>query len=224
MTDKKVNRKDEKKQTEELLKKLVAKVDANPADYHAYYNLGAMLTQVKSYAQAEELFLKAQGLLKNQTREATDELTYGLANVYYESGKFDQAIHEFTKIKSDKLQKDTYLMISQCYIGLGNHKQALAYALTAQNLAKQDSSANRLVAENLLALGNFDEAAQYFDIILENDPEDGAANFDRGLLAMVLSQPFDDYFKKAKKNDPTYFKKQQNKLVGIEELIKARKN
>ena len=115
-------------------------------------------------------------------------------------------------------------MISQCYIGLGNHKQALAYALTAQNLAKQDSSANRLVAENLLALGNFDEAAQYFDIILENDPEDGAANFDRGLLAMVLSQPFDDYFKKAKKNDPTYFKKQQNKLVGIEELIKARKN
>ena len=99
-----MNRKDEKT-NRGASEEISGKVDANPADYHAYYNLGAMLTQVKSYAQAEELFLKAQGLLKNQTREATDELTYGLANVYYESGKFDQAIHEFTKIKSDKLQK-----------------------------------------------------------------------------------------------------------------------
>ncbi|WP_252903812.1 tetratricopeptide repeat protein [Secundilactobacillus oryzae] len=114
-------------------------------------------------------------------------------------------------------------MIAQSYVTLGNNKQALAFALTALNEDNQDTDTLRLVAESLLALGNFDEAARYYDQVLEINPKDGKTAFDRGLVAMVLTEPFDDYFEKARELDPGYFKKQQEKLEGIEKLLNSQR-
>lgn len=55
----------QKQQAQENIKRLIAEVDANPYDEHAYYNLGAYLTKLKSYPQAEELFKRALNVLKN---------------------------------------------------------------------------------------------------------------------------------------------------------------
>ncbi|WP_252903811.1 tetratricopeptide repeat protein [Secundilactobacillus oryzae] len=61
-----------------------------------------MLIEVKSYEQAEELFVKALGLFQDADDETKDTLTYGLGNVYYSSGKLEAAISEFKKNKNEK--------------------------------------------------------------------------------------------------------------------------
>ena len=48
-----------KNKAEELIKDLIQKIDNNPYDAQAYYNLGVALNDAHSAEQAEELFKKA---------------------------------------------------------------------------------------------------------------------------------------------------------------------
>ncbi|MGV7586074.1 tetratricopeptide repeat protein, partial [Mycobacterium kansasii] len=83
-----------------------------------------------------------------------------------------------------------YLMLAQSYMANGDHKRALAFALTALASQPDDVATLQVVAENLLALGNMAQAAQYYDQLLAIDPKNGRAIFDRGLVAMVQGTPY----------------------------------
>lgn len=96
------DRKLNQKKSEQILQGLVKQVESEPKNAQNYYNLGAMLIEVKSYEQAEELFVKALGLFQDADDETKDTLTYGLGNVYYSSGKLEAAISEFKKNKNEK--------------------------------------------------------------------------------------------------------------------------
>ena len=87
---------DEKMQ--QVIQKLIAKIDADPYDQESYYALGTALTEEKSFTQAEELFKKALNAL-NDRAEKTELLHYGLGNVYYASELYDEAIAQFNLVQ-----------------------------------------------------------------------------------------------------------------------------
>lgn len=217
----KLEKNDQQKQEEIILHRLIQTIDNEPNNYNHYYDLSVFLIDLKNYTQAEELLLKALKLFDNRGIKIIDKLTYGLGNVYYAFEEYSKAIEQYMKVKDNKLQKDAYLMLSQSYMGAGNHKSALAFALTANEYDDiQDAVVNELIATNFLALGYFQEAANYFDLVLASQPENGRAQFDRGVIAVILEQESTTYFKQAQYLDIDYYEKGQQRLSNIQIAIK----
>lgn len=210
------------KQADATLHKLVKGIDEHPHDYRTYYELGAFLVELHNYTQAEELMMKALGLFAERSKKAKNTLLYGLGNVYYSAGDFDKAIEQFSKVQDDKLKFDAYMMLAQSYMSKDDYKRAVVFALTAQGMRKQNPDINYILGESLIALGSFEEAAGFLDVVIKAQPQNGKAYFERGLTAMVNGEEFNDYFVKAKKYDLKYFEKSKNRLSDIEKLIKSK--
>ena len=109
-----------KNKAEELIKDLIQKIDNNPYDAQAYYNLGVALNDAHSAEQAEELFKKALNIFAN-SKEKSSLMHYGLGNVYYTNSMYDKAIVEFKKVQSEKLKQDSMLMMAQAYYAQENY-------------------------------------------------------------------------------------------------------
>lgn len=221
MTNKKDELKDSKKrETEKLVHKLIRAIDEHPDKVNNYYDLGSLLTRLNDYEQAEELFMKALGIFEAKNdQSAINLLNYGLGNLYYEVGKVGEAIKLYNKIDDDKLKADSYLMLAQSYMKQGNHKQAVAYGLTAHELRAEDPEINQVLGDSLLALGEFTAAKKYYDTILLRHPGRADTQFNRGLVAMVLGEPYADYLTQAKQLNPAYYKKSEQRLNDIEKTL-----
>lgn len=207
----------DKQRSEKLVHQLVQQITQHPGEFKPYYELATVLVDLKSYAQAEELLMKALGLFQAQP-EAVERLHYGLGNVYYAAQDYPKAIGQFDQL-GDQFKGAGYLMIAQSHMANGDHKRALAFALTALASQPNDVATLQVVAENLLAVGDMAQAATYYDRVLALDAKNGHAQFDRGLVAMVQGEAYADYFAKAKQLDPAYYAKGQKKLVDIEKFI-----
>ena len=142
---------DEKMQ--QVIQKLIAKIDADPYDQESYYALGTALTEEKSFTQAEELFKKALNALSDRA-EKTELLHYGLGNVYYASELYDEAIAQFNLVQDGKLQAQAYTMLAQSYYAKANYQKALVFALTASEKLRSATTLS-LMGDCFLALGNF---------------------------------------------------------------------
>lgn len=223
MTEKQTSqgRDQDKARSEHMVHELVQRIDSHPGDADAYYELATVLVDLNSFAQAEELLMKALGLFAAQP-VAVEKLHYGLGNVYYAAQDYTKAIAEFDQLGA-QLKGAGYLMMAQSYMASGDHKRALVFGLTALGSQPKDVATLQVVAENLLALGNMAQAAQYYDQVLALDDHNGRANFDRGLVAMVQGEDYGPYFKAAKSLDPRYFEKGQKKLADIERFIQTQK-
>lgn len=226
MTENNANSESTRQQQEAEMKQtvheLITKIDQNPDQYQNYYDLAAVLVEGQDLEQAEELLMKALGLFdSNET--ARDLLTYGLGNVYYTAEEFDKAINWFTKIQSKQLQGDAYIMLAQSYLAKGDNKRSMAFALSAQGKVKHDPQVNLMIGDNLLALGEFVKAGEFYDKVLADDDHNGPANFNRGLVAMINGEPYSDYFVTANQFDPDYYAKSADKLKDIEQFVKQNK-
>lgn len=221
MTEEKMTRDADKEKSEQLVHQLVQRIDTHPGDAEAYYELATVLVDLNSYAQAEELLMKALGLFATQPA-VVEKLRYGLGNVYYAAEDYTKAIQQFDQLGA-QWKGAGYLMMAQSYMANGDHKRALAFALTALTSQPDDEATLQVMAENLLALGNMDQAAEYYDRVLQLDAKNGRAHFDRGLVAMVLGQPYQDHFAQAKQLDPTYYEKGQQRLADIERFVQTQR-
>lgn len=222
MTEQKDLRDPQKKETEKLVHKLVGAIDAQPEKVNNYYDLGSLLTRLNDYQQAEELFMKALGIFEaKQDQGALNLLNYGLGNLYYEVGKVNAAINLYNKIDDPKLKADSYLMLAQSYMKKGQHKQAVAYGLTAHELRPADPEINQVIGDSLLALGEFSQAKGYYDVILKRHPGRADTQFNRGIIAMVLGEPYKDYLAQAKQLDLNYYRKSERRLNDIEKTLQA---
>ncbi|WP_109249178.1 tetratricopeptide repeat protein [Lentilactobacillus kefiri] len=214
----------EEAKAKEAIHKLVQKVDQDPNNYHHYYDLATFLVEAKDYEQAEELLMKALGLFDKASQDVKNTLQFGLGNVYYAAAEYDKAIKIFQGIKDKKLQAESYIMLAQSYMAKGDNKRAMVFALSAQSSRHDDPDVNQMIGDNLLALGNFAQAGEFYDNVLKTEAENGKANFNRGIVAMVNGEAFDKYFEKAKQDDPVYFKNGQRKLKDIEKVIQINKD
>lgn len=222
MTEQRTNREEQKKQTERLVHKLITAIDESPDKANNYYDLGSLLTRLQDYAQAEELFMKALGIFEAKgDQEAQNLLNYGLGNLYYEVGKVDQAIKLYNKIDDKKLKADSYLMLAQSYSKKKQYKQVIAYGLTAHELRPEDPEIDQALGDALLALGEFKQAASYYDAILKHHPGRADTQFNRGLVAMVLGEPYKDYLNQARQLDLDYYTKSEKRIAEIEKTLQA---
>ena len=201
----------EKKQ---LLTKLISKVDQDPYDPKAYYELGCFLVTLKNYPAAEELFKRALNAFEKQPKKQ-DLLRYGLGNVYYASELYQEALHEFNKIKDQKLMGKAYLMIAQTYYAKQDYRHALAYALSA----KKDIAAKRLIGDCFLALGEFMQAKKWYQEVLKACPDDLSTNFNLGICQVTLGNDGQKYFLKVKQKDVAYYEKMQARLADIQSFL-----
>lgn len=220
------NEEAKKKQSEQLVHRLVKAIDADPDKFNNYYDLGSLLTRLHDYVQAEELFQKALGIFeKKGDQKAINLLKYGLGNVYYSVGKVDEAIKYYNQIDDDRLKADSYLMLAQSYMKKKQYKQAVAYGLTAYELRSEDPEVNQVLGDSMLALGEFKHAQQYYDQILLHHPGRADTQFNRGLVAMALGQPYKKYLAQAKQLDLDYYQKSEKRISDIEHALrKMQKN
>lgn len=213
----------QKKKEKELaasVKKLISDIDNDPQNSERYYALGMLLTKSAQYEPAEELFKRTINYFENE-HLPTDLLQYGLGNVFYTAGMYQDSLRVFQKISDKRLKNDAYLMIAQNYYAQGNYQQALVFALTVseQSLIQQQMAAWSLVGESLMALGNLKLAADYFDRVLKQKPNEFKTNFDRGVIEMVLHRDAKKYFEIAEQIDPLEFKRKQQRLTDIERVL-----
>ena len=137
---------EEDKKTQEAEKathKLVQAIDQDPYNVDNYYQLGTILTEMQSFPQAEELFKRAINIFKDQPAKV-DLLTYGLGNVFYSAGLYDEAIQAFQKVTDHKLKTEAYLMIGQANYAQQKYQQAMVFALTASDEMPQNKEPKRL--------------------------------------------------------------------------------
>ena len=220
MSNQEINREEQKKQTQKLVHRLVTAIDEEPDKFNNYYDLGALLTRLNDFEQAEELFMKALGIFeKKNDAKAVNLLNYGLGNVYYSVGKTNEAIKQYNKIDDAKLKADSYLMLAQSYMKQKNYQQAVAYGLTAHDLRPQDPEINQAIGDSLLALGEFKQAKNYYDLILKRHPGRADTQFNRGLVAMVLGEPYQDYLNQSQQLYPDYYAQSEKRISDIEHFL-----
>ncbi|MCT4457179.1 hypothetical protein EFP00_06985 [Lactiplantibacillus paraplantarum] len=210
----------DKAEQQALVHQLIGEIDAQPEDYHAYYELVVLLTAGQDFEQAEALAMKALGKF-DQQQPAADLLRYALGNVYYQAQTYDKALPYYQQITDHKLKNDAYMMMAQSLMAKHDYQHALVWAITVQEARPNQSDANLLVADILLALGNNQQASDYYQRAYALDSHSGRAAFNIGLTAMVLGQPYATWFERAKKLDRTYFKAHQQQLTDIEKMLAA---
>ncbi len=214
----------QKNQSEQLVHRLVKAIDEEPNKFNNYYDLGSLLTRLNDYVQAEELFQKALGIFEQRgDQRAINFLKYGLGNLYYTVGKVDEAIKLYNQIDDEKLKADSYLMLAQSYMKKKQYKQAVAYGLTAYELSADDPEINQVLGDSMLALGEFKKAKQYYDQILLHHPGRADTQFNRGLVAMALDEPYQKYLDQAQQLDLDYYQKSEKKIAEIEHALQKLK-
>ncbi|CAM3172932.1 tetratricopeptide repeat protein [Lactiplantibacillus plajomi] len=210
----------DRQQQQALVHQLVTTIDAHPDDYHPYYDLVVLLTAGQDFEQAEALAMKALGKFETDAA-AADLFRYALGNVYYQAQTYDKAMTFYQQIHDPKLKLDAYLMMAQSLMAKKDYQHALVWAITAQELNSANVDANLLVADILLALGNNQQAYDYYQRVLTIEPTNGRAAFNAGLTAMVLGKPYADLFKQAQRQDADYFERHQQQLTDIEKTLRA---
>lgn len=208
------------KQSAQLVHQLVAAIDADPNKFNNYYELGSLLTRLHDYVQAEELFMKGLTRFKQRGDDrAVTFLNYGLGNLYYEADRVDEAIKYYNLIEDEKMKADAYLMLAQSYVKKGQYQQAVAYGLTAHELEASDPEISQVLGDALLALGEFKKARDYYDLILRRHPGRADTQFDRGLVAMALHEPYQQYLEQAQQLSPEYYQKSEKRIAEIEKTL-----
>ncbi|KRK46319.1 tetratricopeptide repeat protein [Dellaglioa algida] len=216
-------REEQEVESSKIIHELVEKVEQHPDNQDVYYQLGSYLTEVKDYVHAEELYKKAISHFDEKNIKA-DLLVYGLGNVFYEAELYVEAIQTFQKVTNPEMKENAFLMLAQSYMEQESYQQALAFAITAQEINPENIDTNELIGDIFLALGQFENAAKYYDLVLESDQNHAKANFQRGLVNMVLGLEFDTYFTRSRLTNKKYFDAQKKRLSEIESFIKLRDN
>lgn len=217
MSDKKSR---ETAEAEKATHQLIKAIDRDPYNADNYYQLGVILTEMQSFSQAEELLKRAINIFKNDQNKV-DLLTYGLGNVYYTAGLYDNAISEFQKVSDSSLKRNAYLMIGQSKYAQQNYKQAMAFALTASDQNSSDKGPKCLLADCFLALGQFEQAENFYQQVLQIDSNDLRALFQLGIVKLTLEGPqaADQYFNKVKQLDQNYFDRMSERLDDVQRFI-----
>lgn len=211
-------REQREKELNQAIKQLVAKIDQQPEDWRLYNDLAIHLTQLRDYLQAEELAMKSLGRFEHD-KEAQQTLLYTLGNIYYSAEEYDKAVTYFDQIADQKLKRDALVMIAQSLMQQQDYQHALVYALTAHDQMKQDPEVNTLLGDLLLALGEFQQASDFYDDALQSDAKFVRALFGRGLIALVNDQDASAYFAKVQELDAQFYQANQQRVDEIATVI-----
>ncbi|WP_338214680.1 tetratricopeptide repeat protein [Companilactobacillus muriivasis] len=199
---------------EAAIKLIVADLNKNPKQLPEILQLSTYLVQAGDLEQAEELLARSLEMYKDN-----QDLLYNLGNVYYLADKFDKANDIFQNLVNDDYAFEAYFMLAKTLDQQGKRQLAIMYALTAVEKSPKDLQANELLADLLLANGNFQESLGFYKAANEIRPQ-AKYCFNMALCAMNLHQDYQNYLDQSKKLDEKYYLKNEKKLAELQEFIK----
>lgn len=199
---------------EAAIKLIVADLNKDPKQLTEILQLSTYLVQAGDLEQAEELLARSLEMFKDN-----QDLLYNLGNVYYLADKFDRANDIFQKLADDDYAFEAYFMMAKTLNQQGKRQLAIMYALTATEKSPKDLQANELLADLLLANGNFEESLEFYQKANKIKPQ-AKYYFNMALCAMNLKKDYQSYLNKAKSLDEKYYLKNEKKLADLQEFIK----
>lgn len=199
---------------EAAIKLLVADLNQNAKQLPEILQLSTYLVQAGDLEQAEELLARSLEMFPNN-----QNLLYNLGNVYYLADEFDKANGIFQNLIDDNYAFEAYFMMAKTLDQQGKKQLAIMYALTAVEKAPHDQQAKELLADLLLANGNFDESLGFYQEANKIKPQ-AKYYFNMALCAMNLKLDYQEYLNKAKQLDEKYYLKNEKKLSEIQEYLK----
>ena len=198
---------------EAAIKLIVADLNKNPKQLPEILQLSTYLVQAGDLEQAEELLARSLEMFKDN-----QDLLYNLGNVYYLADKFDKANEIFQNLIDDNYAFEAYFMMAKTLNQQGQKQKAIMYALTAVEKSPKDQQANELLADLLLANGNFQESLRFYQDANKIKPE-AKYYFNMALCAMNLGQDYRVFLKKSRELDENYYLKNEKKLADLQKFI-----
>ncbi|MDE3282274.1 tetratricopeptide repeat protein [Lacticaseibacillus parahuelsenbergensis] len=199
---------------EEAIHAAVKAIDAAPKDPKRYAMLATMLISLKALDQAGELLAKARNLFPTDI-----ELQYTAGLFAYAQADYPAAAAWFAKCRKDKhLKNDATYMLALSYQQAGQTKKALAFALTAHELAPKQTDAALLAADLLLAAQAFDAAADILKPLL--DAKQPQILFTYGMALSAAGKDGSRYLDEAKQLDPKGYDQKASAVADINRFLK----
>ncbi|KRM87991.1 tetratricopeptide repeat protein [Lacticaseibacillus thailandensis] len=206
---------------EEGIQAAVHDIDAHPHDPQRYSVLATMLITVRAYDQATTLITRALGLFPDNP-----ELRYSWGLLAYAQQDLQDALARLlplTDVHADvpmSLRGDAAYMVALCYNDLGQSARALAFAMTAHDVNPRAHDAVILMANILLALGEFNSAVDTLaPLINAHDPQ---IDFAYGMALSAAGRDGSKYLDAARKADPALFADQRGKVKDIARFLQLR--
>lgn len=194
--------------SKEAIHQLIALIDQEPKNANNYMQLATYLLDQGSPEQAQELLEKARGLVDNP-----GDLDYDLAVAYYANGDFDKSLALLKNIPNDDL---TLYQKALVYLKMGQTSRALAHALS---IKEQGDKVKELLGDIWLALGDL-KAAEGSFLAIPEKKRSAKVNFLLGVSCLEADQDrADQFFAKAEKMDPKYYKQAKNQYQSLLKLV-----
>lgn len=203
----------QKGQRDKALKALFNNIEENPNVIENYINAGIILADIGEIVQAEKFFQRA--LTIDDTNGA---IYYNLANIYYNQGRFNEAIKLYQKsLKYHMDMVDCNYMIGMAFNQLEAFKEALPYLMTAaEKDENRDSEIQFQYGLVLCQLEMFEQAIQQLKYVLQLAPSHTDALYNLGLALYMETEDIDtaiSYFERAIAIDPKHLLSQHAKAT-----------
>lgn len=120
---------------------------------------GKLWLAVSAYDEAEKDFMRVQELEPDNKAAALC-----LGDVYYESGAFEKALHEYEKIFSAapdvKFTEEMYERMGGCYVELNRYSEALTYFEQYRSFYPESAYADELLGNLYIRMNDYPAAAR----------------------------------------------------------------
>lgn len=142
---------------------------------------GALLLSEQRPLKALELFKKVEAETGDQP-----QLRLKLANAYFQLNQFDETERLLIGVlENDEEEVGAWYLIGLCYFNLARYELAIEHLLQAIGLQYYQPIAHYYLAESLLALQKYEEAATAYEVCLRLAPK---MNYARKRLITVYEQ------------------------------------
>lgn len=207
-----------KGEIEQALQALFNNIERNPKEIENYINAGILIAEAGEVEKAEKFFQRA--LVLDPENAA---VFYNLANVYYNEGRFNEAIKLYQQaLQSPEVhQVDTNYMIGMSFNQLGAHKEAMPYLMRAAELDDEgDVEVQFQYGLVFCHLELYEQAVTQLQHVLELDEKHVDALYNLGLAQYMHTEDKTlamDYFQRAVDINPEHHMS-QHALQTFEQL------
>ena len=169
---------------EKAVAEFIQAAEEAPDDPVGYVNVGNVFASLGDVEKAEPFFQKALTLDSEM-----GTAFYGLANLYYNQERFDEATTLYEKaIQCGVKEADAYFMLGKSLESAGKGRLALPYLQTAIELAPDDHEIRLSYGILLANEGVYEVAEGEFQKILEVQENNADAHFNLGYLYAVSTE------------------------------------
>ncbi|MCD8840444.1 tetratricopeptide repeat protein [Staphylococcus arlettae] len=191
-------------ETEKALQALFDNIEAQPEEIENYINAGILIAEAGEVEHAETFFQKALTI-----DSENGPVYYNLANVYYNEGRFNEAIRLYqTALKYDVDVVDTNYMIGMSFNQLEAFKEAIPFLMTAaEKDDRRDVEVQFQYGLVLCHLEMFKQAITQLNRVLSLDNKHVDALYNLGLATYMDTEDIDvalRYFKQAVAINPEH--------------------